>query len=70
MIVFYAWSQANIGLTGRIPPSEMATDIRIGTSGFHYKHWCGPFYPEKLPSSKMLGHYLEHFDTVELNNSF
>jgi uncharacterized protein YecE (DUF72 family) len=45
-------------------------DIRIGTSGFHYKHWRGPFYPEKFPASKMLGHYLEHFDTVELNNSF
>ena len=45
-------------------------DIRIGTSGFHYKHWCGPFYPQKFPSSKMLAHYLQHFDTVELNNSF
>lgn len=48
----------------------MACDIRIGTSGFHYKHWKGPFYPEKCPASKMLDHYLEHFDTVELNNSF
>src|SRR5690242_19617840 len=48
----------------------MSVDIRIGTSGFHYKHWCGPFYPEKFPASKMLGRYLEHFDTVELNNSF
>jgi uncharacterized protein YecE (DUF72 family) len=47
-----------------------AVDIRIGTSGFHYKHWCGPFYPEKFPPSRMLGHYLDHFDTVELNNSF
>jgi uncharacterized protein YecE (DUF72 family) len=45
-------------------------DIRIGTSGFHYKHWCGPFYPEKFPSKKMLAHYLQHFNTVELNNSF
>src|SRR5690349_994684 len=45
-------------------------DIRIGTSGFHYKHWCGPFYPKRLPASRMLDHYLEHFDTVELNNSF
>ena len=48
----------------------MACDIRIGTSGFHYKHWKGPFYPEKCPASKMLDHYLRHFDTVELNNSF
>ena len=56
---------------GRTPrTAAQPVDIRIGTSGFHYRHWCGPFYPEKFPSSKMLGHYLEHFDTVELNNSF
>ena len=43
---------------------------RIGTSGWHYPHWRGPFYPEKLPASKMLEHYTRHFDTVELNNTF
>lgn len=48
----------------------MTCDIRIGTSGFHYKHWKGPFYPEKMPESKMLQFYCERFDTVELNNSF
>ena len=48
----------------------MAGAIHIGTSGWHYKHWKGPFYPEKLPASKMLGYYVQHFDTVELNNTF
>ncbi len=43
---------------------------RIGTSGWHYKHWVGPFYPPKTPPSKMLAYYLQHFDTVELNNTF
>lgn len=42
----------------------------IGTSGWHYKHWKGPFYPEKLPGSKMLEFYFQRFDTVEINNSF
>ena len=42
----------------------------IGTSGWHYKHWLGNFYPEKLASAKMLPFYCERFDTVELNNSF
>jgi uncharacterized protein YecE (DUF72 family) len=42
----------------------------IGTSGWHYAHWRGPFYPEKLPASKMLDFYTAHFDTVELNNTF
>jgi uncharacterized protein YecE (DUF72 family) len=44
--------------------------VHVGTSGWHYKHWRGPFYPEKLPASKMLEYYARHFDTVELNNTF
>jgi uncharacterized protein YecE (DUF72 family) len=45
-------------------------EIRIGTSGWHYKHWIGNFYPTRFPSSRMLAHYARHFDTVELNNTF
>jgi uncharacterized protein YecE (DUF72 family) len=48
----------------------MAARIFIGTSGWHYKHWIGAFYPPKLPATKMLDFYLRHFDTVEVNNSF
>ena len=44
--------------------------VHIGTSGWHYKHWVGTFYPEKTPASKMFSFYAERFDTVELNNSF
>lgn len=48
----------------------MRNGVHIGTSGWHYKHWCGPFYEAKLPASKMLAEYYQHFDTVEVNNSF
>ncbi len=44
--------------------------IRIGTSGWHYRHWVGNFYPEKHKPAHMLAWYIQHFDTVELNNSF
>lgn len=44
--------------------------VHIGTSGWHYKHWCGPFYEERLPAWRMLGCYIQQFDTVELNNTF
>lgn len=44
--------------------------VHIGTSGWHYNHWRGPFYPEDLPSARMLPWYTQHFDTVEINNSF
>jgi len=49
---------------------EQPCQVHIGTSGWHYAHWRGPFYPEKLPASKMLEFYTQRFDTVELNNTF
>jgi uncharacterized protein YecE (DUF72 family) len=45
-------------------------DIRIGTSGYHYKHWLGRYYPAGMKPKEMLQHYLKDFDTVELNNTF
>ncbi len=47
----------------------MSGQVRIGTSGWHYAHWRGPFYPERLPAGVMLGYYARHFDTVEVNNT-
>jgi len=44
--------------------------IRVGTSGYSYKPWKGPFYPEDLPDAKMLAYYGEHLPTVEINNTF
>jgi uncharacterized protein YecE (DUF72 family) len=44
--------------------------FRVGTSGFHYEHWKGVFYPEDLPKSRWFSHYVRNFDTVELNNTF
>ena len=46
----------------------MACDLRIGTSGYHYKHWLGPFYPPKTSAQKMLEYYVQHCDPLELNN--
>ena len=44
--------------------------MRIGCSGWNYRHWRGLFYPEKLPVKRWFAHYAETFDTVEINNSF
>ena len=44
--------------------------IHIGTSGWHYDHWRGPFYPEDLPQANFLDFYQQKFQTVEINNSF
>jgi len=44
--------------------------IRVGTSGFDYKDWRGPFYPRFIKGGDRLAFYAEHFDTVELNVTF
>jgi uncharacterized protein YecE (DUF72 family) len=49
---------------------EKTGAIRIGCSGWNYKHWRGPFYPEKMPVKRWFDHYAATFDTVEINNSF
>lgn len=45
-------------------------DIHIGTSGWHYKHWLGTFYPADLKSKDYIHFYRKKLDTVEINNSF
>lgn len=47
----------------------MAT-IRVGTSGWNYKHWRGLFYPPGMKQSQWLGFYAGCFDTVEINATF
>lgn len=44
--------------------------VHVGTSGWHYKHWVGDFYPPRFPASRMLAWYAQEFHTVEINNSF
>lgn len=48
----------------------MTAKIRIGTSGWHYKHWVGDFYASNIRPSEMFGFYTQHFNTVEINNTF
>ncbi|HEY8942110.1 MAG TPA: DUF72 domain-containing protein [Cellvibrio sp.] len=44
--------------------------INIGTSGWHYTHWKGDFYPSEMRAADYLEFYSQHFATVEVNNSF
>lgn len=44
--------------------------IHVGTSGWHYKHWKGPFYPPDMRPDGMFAFYRRRFRSVELNTSF
>jgi uncharacterized protein YecE (DUF72 family) len=42
----------------------------IGTSGWHYDSWRGPFFPKGLPIKSQLQYYASQFSTAELNGVF
>jgi len=48
----------------------MTEKIRVGTSGWSYDHWVGPFYPPDLPAARRLHHYARAFDSTEIDSSF
>ena len=44
--------------------------VLIGTSGWHYDSWRGPFFPKALPLKSQLRYYASQFRTTELNGVF
>ncbi|HVE76732.1 MAG TPA: DUF72 domain-containing protein [Actinomycetota bacterium] len=44
--------------------------LYAGTSGFSFKEWKGPFYPEDLKDKQMLQYYSSKLGTVEINYTF
>jgi uncharacterized protein YecE (DUF72 family) len=47
-----------------------AMRVLVGTSGYSYKEWKGPFYPKDLAEADFLRYYAERLATVEINNTF
>ncbi len=45
-------------------------EIRVGTSGYSFDDWVGPFYPGDIKKGKMLDYYVNHFNTVEINSTY
>jgi len=44
--------------------------IRVGTSGWSYQDWIGPFYPPGTPARDFLSWYADRFNTVEVDSTF
>jgi uncharacterized protein YecE (DUF72 family) len=44
--------------------------ILVGTSGYSYKDWIGPFYPEGLAKKEWLTFYAGEFSTCEVNFTY
>ena len=45
-------------------------EIHLGTSGWSYKDWVGPFYTRGVAPANYLSHYAQHFDSVEIDSTF
>jgi uncharacterized protein YecE (DUF72 family) len=50
--------------------SFVVARVLIGTSGWHYDSWRGPFFPVGLPIKSQLQYYASQFPTAELNGVF
>ena len=48
----------------------MNNDIRIGTQGWNYEAWVGPFYPSGTRPADFLSVYSRAFSTVEVDSTF
>src|SRR5579871_2604070 len=44
--------------------------VLVGTSGWHYQSWRGPFFPPYLMAKHQLAYYASQFPTAELNGVF
>ncbi len=47
-----------------------AARILIGTSGYSYRDWVGPFYPPGTKTQDFLPFYSSQFDTLEINTTY
>ena len=44
--------------------------LYLGTQGFAFDDWVGPFYPPGTPKTAYLEAYARHFATVEIDSTF
>lgn len=68
--LFLVFSLEGLTYFGIVRVMNQHGKVYIGTSGWYYKHWVGPFYPESLDSREFFDYYKRHFTTAEINNTF
>ncbi len=54
----------------RPPAWDPDQRILVGTSGYSFADWIGPFYPQSMSPARMLPFYSERFPVVEVNSTF
>jgi uncharacterized protein YecE (DUF72 family) len=63
--------RSTLDRTGAAEPIlPMSARIRVGTQGWNYDAWLGPFYPHGTRAADYLTVYSRAFDTVEVDSTF
>jgi uncharacterized protein YecE (DUF72 family) len=64
-----AGKRGGLGVSGVLLEFSVARFL-VGTSGWSYASWRGPFFPAGIPAKGQLEYYASQFETVELNGVF
>jgi uncharacterized protein YecE (DUF72 family) len=56
--------------SARLLDKEVRAVFYIGTSGYSYDDWVGPYYPPDLPKKEWLSFYAREFNASELNFTY
>lgn len=51
-------------------PESPIHALHVGTAGWSYPDWVGPFYPDGTKREGMFAHYTQRYTAVELDSSF
>ncbi|MDB4907833.1 MAG: hypothetical protein JWO05_2617 [Gemmatimonadetes bacterium] len=63
--------QRTLDVPAATPPIPcMTARLRLGTQGWNYDMWVGPFYPVGTRPADYLATYSRAFDTVEVDSTF
>ncbi|MDQ2985604.1 MAG: DUF72 domain-containing protein [Armatimonadota bacterium] len=52
------------------PSASRNSSLFVGTSGFSYDDWVGPYYPKNIPKARWFDFYAEEFSCIEINASY
>ena len=61
---------SRLDTSSRAAPIPFMASLRLGTGGWNYDAWVGPFYPIKTRAADFLTTYARAFDTVEVDSTF
>ncbi len=53
-----------------MPSKKKQAEVYLGTQGFSFDDWVGPFYPPGTPKTAFLEHYAQQLRTVEIDSTF